>query len=90
MMKKRIGVLVGGILLATSAGVLAGEDLRFDELPAPVQETVKREVRDGRITDIERETRRGRVVYEVEFIQDNREFEIDVAEDGRLLKRQED
>lgn len=89
-MKQRLGLIVSGSLLAFSATALAGDELRFEELPAKVQATVKREVKDGRITDIEREVRRGGTLYEIEFIQDNREWEIDVAEDGRLLRRQED
>ena len=49
--------------------------------------TIEREVGNGRIQEIERETREGRRVYEVEFIRDNREQEIHITEDGTVVKR---
>lgn len=66
------------------------DDLRLEDLPEAAQQTVQREKGDGTIEDIERDTERGQTVYEVEFEQDGRDYEIDVAEDGSLLERRED
>jgi uncharacterized membrane protein YkoI len=90
---RKIALSVGGAALATalittSAG--AGTDLKLEELPAGVQATVKREVKTGTITDIEKDTEQGREIYEVEFDLDGKSWEIDVAPDGKLLQRHED
>jgi hypothetical protein len=77
------------LLIATDLA-LAGDDIRFEELPAPVQATVQREVKAGQITEIERDVKRGNTVFEIEFIESSRQFEIEVAADGTLLDRKED
>jgi hypothetical protein len=83
--------VIPSLLIATSlAGASADDDLRFEELPKPVQVTVQREVGKGQISEIERDVKRGRTVYEVEFVTEQRQFEIEVGEDGRLLDRKED
>ena len=69
---------------------LAGDDLTFDELPAPVRTTVEREVGAGQIQEIERDIKRGQAVYEIEFYDRAKKFEIEVGADGKLLDRKED
>lgn len=76
------------VLLTSTA--LADVNLRFDELPEPVQKTVAREVRGGRILEIEREDEHGKTVYEIEYEADGRKYELDVAPDGTLLRRHRD
>jgi uncharacterized membrane protein YkoI len=83
-------VLLALAASALPASVLADVNMTLEELPAAVRETAKREVRDGTITDIERETERGAVVYEVEFIEQGKKYELDIAEDGTLLRRHRD
>jgi hypothetical protein len=68
----------------------AGTNLKFEELPAAVQKTVQREVKDGKITDIEKDTDKGKPLYEIEFDHGGKSWEIDVAPDGALLQRHED
>ena len=36
--------------------------------------------------EIERETKSGAKVYEVEYIRDNKKYEMHIAEDGKVLK----
>jgi uncharacterized membrane protein YkoI len=50
---------------------------------------VERERGDGRLEEIERETRDGRPVYEVEFTRNTKEHEVLIAEDGTVLKRED-
>jgi uncharacterized membrane protein YkoI len=81
--------IVPAVLIAADLA-LAGDDLSFDELPAPVQATVRKEVMSGQISEIERDVKRGQAVYEIEFVDRGTKYEIEVAPDGRLLDRKED
>jgi hypothetical protein len=69
---------------------MAGTDVKFEDLPAAVQKTVKREVRNGKITDVERDDENGKPIYEIEFDLDGKSWELDVASDGTLLERHAD
>jgi len=60
--------------------------LRLEDLPAAVQETVRKEAAGREIADIDRESWKGRTVYEVEFRQSGLNPQIHVAEDGTLLR----
>jgi uncharacterized membrane protein YkoI len=62
----------------------------IDQVPAVVRATIERETRGGRVHEIERETKRGVRVYEVEFIRDNKKYEMYVSEDGTVLKHKPD
>ncbi|MDQ2642712.1 MAG: PepSY-like domain-containing protein [Myxococcota bacterium] len=77
-------------LLISSSLAFAGDDLTFDELPKPVQTTVQREVGAGKITEIEREVKRGQTLYEIEFYEGDKKWEIHVDPDGKLLARRPD
>ena len=68
----------------------AGTDVTLEQLPAPVRATVDRETKGGQITDIERDREAGKVIFEVEFRLDGKEYELDIAEDGTLLERRLD
>jgi hypothetical protein len=77
-------------LLISSNLAFAGDDLTLDQLPKPVQTTVQREVGAGRISEIERDVKRGQAVYEIEFHEGDKKWEIEVAPDGKLLDRRPD
>jgi uncharacterized membrane protein YkoI len=71
----KFGVLV--LAMASTAAVLpsaalAGDKVTIDQVPAVVRAAIERETRGGRVHEIERETKHGARVYEVEFIRDNR------------------
>jgi uncharacterized membrane protein YkoI len=66
------------------------DDLSFDDLPPPVQQTVEREVGDGQITDVDREQHRDETLYEVEFDRGAKEYELEVAPDGTVVRLKED
>jgi hypothetical protein len=91
-----LSTLAAGLLalgLTVAPGVASADDdrdMKLEELPAPVRSTVQREVKKGTITDIENDQENGNVVYEVEFIDAGKNWEIDIAPDGKLLKRHED
>ena len=60
-------------------------DWRLEDLPQPVQKTVREQAAGQKIADIDREDRSGRTVWEVEFEKQGRNTEIHVAEDGTLM-----
>jgi uncharacterized membrane protein YkoI len=67
------------------------DNMKLEELPKAARDTVKREVKDGKITEIDRDDDdHGRMYYEVEFTQNNQRMEIHVAADGKLIKRRPD
>ena len=71
------------------------EKIHWSSLPAVVQETITGNVGNGKIEEIERETRikngKSIIVYEVEIKKpDGKETEIKVGEDGKLIKVEED
>jgi hypothetical protein len=86
-------LLVGASFLAAvlvPEPAMAGTDVKLEDLPAAVQKTVKREVKNGKITDIERDDENGKQIYEIEFDLDGKSWELDVAPDGTLLERHAD
>lgn len=89
-MKRTIAISAAGLALALTLPALAGDDVRLEDLPGPVRQTVQREVKDGHIDDIERDEKAGEVFYEIEFTLENQDWEIAVAPDGKLLHRKKD
>jgi|GEM_PF-580243 len=90
-MNKRTMLMVVCLLTAGLfiAGTLQAEELA--NLPEAVQKTVKTELGTAQIDEIERDTDDGKVVYNVEAeTADGRDIELEVAEDGTLLERQEE
>jgi uncharacterized protein YpmB len=68
----------------------AGQDVTLEQLPAAVRATVERELKGGKIKDIETDREGGQVIYEVEFTLDGNDWELDIAPDGKLLERRID
>lgn len=57
---------------------------QLEDTPSVVQETIRREARNGAIKDIDIERRSGQRIYEVEISGGANTFQIHVAEDGRV------
>ncbi len=88
---KWIHSLAAGIVLVLAAPPAFAEDISLEQLPPPVRETLQREVsQQAQLGDVERDHDRGRTIYEIEFSEDGRRFEIDIGEDGRVLNRHAD
>ena len=60
-------------------------DYRLEDLPPAVQKTVREKAGANKISDIDRETRTGRTVWEIEIEQAGRNSEFHVADDGKLI-----
>jgi uncharacterized membrane protein YkoI len=65
-------------------GLFMGTQLA--DTPAPVQATIKREAANREIADIDKETRDGQTIYEVEFKQPGRNVELHIAENGTIIQ----
>ena len=84
------GALLAGC--ATNEERRAGSDsapdvgTRFSDLPAAVQQTVRAQVPNANIDDIDKETRTGRTIYEITFEEPGKNPKMHIAEDGTILK----
>ena len=81
------GLLVG---LGLPAPAKAGEDektMDWKDLPPAVQATITANANGGTVTEVESETKKGKVVYEADVkTAGKKEIEIKVAADGTLIK----
>lgn len=59
---------------------------QVDDTPLAVQATIKHEVGERQITDIDKEVRTGRPVYEVTVRDDQGTFTLHIAEDGKIVR----
>jgi uncharacterized membrane protein YkoI len=82
--------LVVAAMLGGVAGAAVADEVKLEQVTPAARATIEKETAGGRIKEIERERKNGRVVYEVEFVQGDREREIHVAEDGTVVKREKD
>ena len=64
------------------------EKITLDQVPAAVKATILKEAAGAKITEIERETKDGKTIYEAEFLRDGQEIEIQIAPDGTVLGRE--
>jgi uncharacterized membrane protein YkoI len=60
---------------------------KLEDLPAAVQKTIQDQSQGAKISDIDREDRTGRTVYEVEFENEGNNREIHIASDGTLMSQ---
>jgi hypothetical protein len=89
-MRLRTLPLIGLLLTLPVTALANDDDVSLDAVPPPVKATIQREVKGGQILDLDRDTKQGKVVYEVEFVDAGKNWEIHVAEDGKLLSRRPD
>jgi hypothetical protein len=61
------------------------EKVKLEDCPKAVQDTLKKASAGGKIEEIEKETENGKTVYEAEVVIEGDEYEVKVAEDGKLL-----
>ncbi len=66
------------------------ETVTLEQLPAAVRQTIEKETAGGTVTELVKEVEEGKTLYEAEFTKDGKAFEVEVAEDGTLLSKEED
>lgn len=82
-----VGVLLTWGLVA-QAQSYKEEAVKLDDLPAAVKAAILKAAGGAKITEIERETKNGKVTYEAEFMENGQEVEIQLAPDGTILGRE--
>ena len=86
-----LGSLAAGVLL-TAGFLKAAEEgkevkMKFSEVPAAVQKTLTDEAKGAKIETVDKETDKGKTIYEADVKIDGTNYEIKVAEDGKLISK---
>ena len=65
------------------------EELEIDlsDCPVAVQKTLKREANGGEIKAVDKETKGGKAIYEIDVKIDGKNYEIRIGEDGILISK---
>jgi hypothetical protein len=64
------------------------ESVKMADLPAPVQETFRREAAGGEIEEVRKETRKsGEVIYEAEIVKAGKGTDLEVNAAGTVVER---
>ena len=66
------------------------QKVAVDQLPAAVVATAMKECPDGKITEAEKETKHGKMVYELDVKSGNTAYEVKTAEDGTFISKKVD
>jgi len=69
-------VLTGGPVTGT----------RIKDLPSAVRETLKQRVPTAEVADIDKQTREGRTVYKISFMESGKNPAVYIAEDGTVME----
>ena len=77
-------------LAAVEAQDSKEEKVKLEDCPQAVQDTLKKASAGGKIEEIEKETENGKTVFEAEVVIDGDEYEVKVAEDGKLLSKKQE
>ncbi|MBU6392681.1 MAG: hypothetical protein KGQ83_10635 [Planctomycetes bacterium] len=77
--EKEIEVAQDGTIVKTE------EKTTIDKVPAVVKAAIEKATAGGKVKKIEKEQYDGKVVYDVEYVKDGKEKEINVAEDGTIV-----
>jgi len=90
VMRRIIGgfgvIAVAGLVLLAPVARAADEKVPLDKIPKAVMEAIKAKFPDAEVTNAEKETVDGKVVYDIELKQKNRKHEMDIQEDGTVLE----
>jgi uncharacterized membrane protein YkoI len=92
MIARRIGWLAGGLaaalfaLTALAAPAFAGKEQAkdLDKIPKAVMDALKAKFPGAKITKWTKETEDGKLVYDIEFTQNGKKAEADIAPDGTI------
>lgn len=64
---------------------LDSRKISYNELPEAVRKTLETRVKSGEVNDIDRQVKNGQATYEVGFKQNDRQQELVLSHDGRIL-----
>jgi hypothetical protein len=96
-MHKIATLFLAGALMAGGVGRASAEEnerghehqsVTMADLPAAVQQTLKREAKGGKIEELRKETRKdGNVRYEAEIVKNGKGTDLEVSAEGKVLER---
>ena len=86
------GVLALAVMLgASGCSILGGgkkeTKVTMDQVPAAVKATLEAQAEGGKITEIEKEMKHGKAVYEAEIMKDGKKIEVKVDEAGKIIPK---
>lgn len=83
--------MIGAVAVAVWAAEKEAkeEKVSLDQVPAAVKATILKAAEGGAVKEVERESRDGKTVYEADVVKDGKEIELQVAEDGKLIARED-
>lgn len=87
-MKARVLFTLALIPLSATIYPLNADHIKFELLPTAVQQTINRSKGNDTLGEIDRETRDGKTVYEVEFPRDGANPKLVIAENGTIVEDQ--
>jgi uncharacterized membrane protein YkoI len=80
--------LLGGPVLADDEkGEHHHDSVKMEDLPAAVQDTLRKESAGGKIEELSKEKRKGEVIYEAEIIKNGMESELEIDSSGEVVDR---
>jgi hypothetical protein len=95
---RRFQIRIGFVALALAIGLTMAayaaddkkDEVSLTQLPEAVQKTVNDQIAGGKIDKIEKETKCGKLQYEVRFTKADKKMEINIAPDGKVLATEEE
>lgn len=74
--------------ITEKSGAASGPSVgtKLSDLPEAVQKTIKEHAPNAKVDDIDKETRTGRVIYEVQFEEPGKNPKLHIAEDGSIVE----
>ena len=80
-----VGLIQDEELVLTKYSKAKEESISLEDLPPAVRATIENHAAGGKITEVEKEMKKGTLVYEVEVVLNGREFDILVSATGKYL-----
>ena len=92
MKTKYLGV--GSVVVVLLAGCASHKSqevaVNLADTPSAVRATLERESAGGKITEVERETKKGKTIYSADLVINGQAWDIAVAEDGTVLSKEKE
>ena len=66
------------------------QKIEMKDVPPVVLDSVKQSMPNAKITEAEKEIQKGKTVYSFDVVDGAKKYDVDVAEDGKILKTEED
>lgn len=73
--------------LCMAGGCASERKVSMAEVPEPVRATLEREAA-GTVTESEKETKNGKVIYSFDVKRDDGAWDVEIAEDGTLIGKE--